>query len=151
VPNLIPRHCVRQSHRNLAFEARKKRLNDEIKVRAIETAQILQELIDLAKQMREADKRGEDLGFTTEELAFYDAVEVNDGAVKVLGDEKPSPANSSTPSTRTLPSTGPKKRASKPSFAPWSSAFFASAATPPTSRKKPPPPSSNKPICCAAT
>ena len=98
--------------RNLAFEALKKLLNDEIKVRskrnlvqsrlfsqmleesirkyqnrAIETAQILQELIDLAKQMREADKRGEDLGFTTEELAFYDALEVNDSAVKILGDE----------------------------------------------------------------
>jgi len=59
------------------------------------TAQILQELIDLAKQMREADKRGENLGFTTEELAFYDALEVNDSAVKVLGDEtlKTSPAN----------------------------------------------------------
>src|SRR6267143_1594478 len=55
--------------------------------RAIETAQILQELIDLAKRMREADKRGEDLGFTTEELAFYDALEINDSAVKVLGDE----------------------------------------------------------------
>jgi type I restriction enzyme R subunit len=98
--------------KNLAFEALKKLLNDEIKIRsrknlvqsclfsqmleecirkyqnrAIETAQILQELIDLAKQMREADKRGEDLGFTTEELAFYDALEVNDSAVKVLGDE----------------------------------------------------------------
>ena len=98
--------------RNLAFEALKKLLNDEIKVRAkknlvqsrlfsqmleesirkyqnraIETAQILQELIDLAKQMREADKRGENLGFTTEELAFYDALEVNDSAVKVLGDD----------------------------------------------------------------
>jgi type I restriction enzyme R subunit len=55
--------------------------------RAIETAQILQELIDLAKQMREADRRGEELGFTIEELAFYDALEVNDSAVKVLGDE----------------------------------------------------------------
>ena len=55
--------------------------------RAVETAQILQELIDLAKEMREADKRGEKLGFTTEELAFYDALEVNDSAVKILGDE----------------------------------------------------------------
>ncbi|HEY4581103.1 MAG TPA: type I restriction enzyme endonuclease domain-containing protein, partial [Candidatus Acidoferrales bacterium] len=37
--------------------------------------------------MREANKRGEELGFTEEELAFYDALEVNDSAVKVLGDE----------------------------------------------------------------
>jgi hypothetical protein len=98
--------------RNLAFEVLKKLLNDEIKVRSrknlvqsrlfsqmleesirkyqnrsIETAQVIQELIDLAKQMREANKRGEDLGFSDEELAFYDALEVNDSAVKVLGDE----------------------------------------------------------------
>jgi len=37
--------------------------------------------------MREADKRGENLGFTTEELAFYDALEVSDSAVKILGDD----------------------------------------------------------------
>ncbi len=54
---------------------------------SIETARVIQELIDLAKEMREASKRGEKLGFTDEELAFYDALEVNDSAVKVLGDE----------------------------------------------------------------
>ena len=37
--------------------------------------------------MREADQRGEDLGLTEEEIAFYDALEVNDSAVQVLGDE----------------------------------------------------------------
>lgn len=98
--------------RNLAFEVLKKLLNDEIKTRSkknlvqsrlfsqmleesirkyqnrsIETAAIIQELIDLAKDMREAAKRGENLGFTDEGLAFYDALEVNDSAVKVLGDE----------------------------------------------------------------
>src|SRR5467141_1659514 len=36
--------------------------------------------------MREANKRGEDLGMTEDELAFYDALEVNDSAVKVLGE-----------------------------------------------------------------
>jgi type I restriction enzyme R subunit len=99
-------------HRNLAFEVLKKLLSDEIKARArknliqsrlfsqmleetirkyqnrsIEAAHVIQELIDLAKEMREAAKRGEKLGFTDEELAFYDALEVNDSAVKVLGDE----------------------------------------------------------------
>ena len=99
-------------HRNLAFEVLRKLLNDEIKTRAkknlvqsrlfsqmleetirkyqnrsIETARVIQELIDLAKDMREASKRGQDLGFTDEELAFYDALEVNDSAVKILGDE----------------------------------------------------------------
>ena len=99
-------------HRNLALEVLRKLLNDEIKTRSkknlvqsrlfshmleetirkyqnrsIETAQVIQELIDLAKDMREANKRGEKLGFSDEELAFYDALEVNDSAVKVLGDE----------------------------------------------------------------
>ncbi len=55
--------------------------------RAIETAQVIEELIGLAKAMREADRRGEDLGLSDDELAFYDALETNDSAVKVLGDE----------------------------------------------------------------
>jgi len=98
--------------RNLAFELLKKLLNDEIKVRSkknlvqsksfaemlekaikkyqnksIETTKVIEELIKLAKDMREANKRGEKLNLTEEELAFYDALEVNDSAVKVLGDE----------------------------------------------------------------
>jgi type I restriction enzyme R subunit len=55
--------------------------------RSIETAQVITELIEIAKQMREARNRGQDLGLTEDELAFYDALEVNDSAVKVLGDE----------------------------------------------------------------
>ncbi|MCA3747625.1 MAG: type I restriction endonuclease subunit R, partial [Rubrobacter sp.] len=55
--------------------------------RAIEAAQVIEELIELARQMREANARGEELGLTEEEVAFYDALEVNDSAVKVLGDE----------------------------------------------------------------
>jgi type I restriction enzyme R subunit len=54
--------------------------------RAIETAQVIEELIALAKQMRAANERGEELGFSEEELAFYDALETNDSAVKVLGE-----------------------------------------------------------------
>ena len=100
-------------HKNLAFELLKKLLNDEIKSRskrnliqgrsfaelleqaikkyqnkAIEAAKVIEELISLAKKMREADKRGEDLGLTFDEVAFYDALEVNDSAVKVLGDDE---------------------------------------------------------------
>jgi type I site-specific restriction-modification system R (restriction) subunit len=55
--------------------------------RAIEAAQVIEELIRLAKEMREANARGEKLGLTEDELAFYDALETNDSAVKVLGDE----------------------------------------------------------------
>jgi len=55
--------------------------------RAIETAQVIEELIQLARDMRAAEARGEDLGLTDDELAFYDALETNDSAVKVLGDE----------------------------------------------------------------
>jgi type I restriction enzyme R subunit len=54
--------------------------------RAIEAAQVIEELIALARDMREASARGEQLGLTEDELAFYDALETNDSAVKVLGE-----------------------------------------------------------------
>ncbi len=54
--------------------------------RAIEAAQVIEELIALAKEMREADQRGEQLGMSEDEVAFYDALEVSDSAVKVLGE-----------------------------------------------------------------
>ena len=98
--------------RNLALELLRKLLNDEIKARSrknvvearsfaelleksiqryqnrsIETAQVIAQLIELAKEMRAAHHRGESLGLSEDELAFYDALEVNDSAVKVLGDE----------------------------------------------------------------
>lgn len=98
--------------RNLAVELLRKLLNDEIKVRSrrnlvqsrsfaelleksirayqnrvIEAAQVIEELIELARQMREASKRGEDLGLGEDELAFYDALETNDSAVAILGDD----------------------------------------------------------------
>ncbi|HEX7118397.1 MAG TPA: DUF3387 domain-containing protein, partial [Longimicrobiales bacterium] len=99
-------------HRNLAVELLQKLLKGEIATRrrknvvqarsfaemlersvrryqnrAIEAAQVIEELIALAREMREANARGEALGLTEEELAFYDALETNDSAVKVLGDE----------------------------------------------------------------
>jgi type I restriction enzyme R subunit len=55
--------------------------------RAIEAAKVIEELIALAKDMRAAEARGEHLGLSEDELAFYDALETNDSAVKVLGDE----------------------------------------------------------------
>ena len=55
--------------------------------RAITSAEVIQELINLAKEMSEASRRGVDLGLSEDELAFYDALEVNDSAVQVLGDE----------------------------------------------------------------
>ena len=54
--------------------------------RAVETAQVIEELIALAKDMRAAASRGDELHLTDDEIAFYDALEVNDSAVKVLGD-----------------------------------------------------------------
>ena len=54
--------------------------------RAIDTAKVIEALIQLAKDMRAANARGEALKLTEEELAFYDALEVNDSAVKVLGE-----------------------------------------------------------------
>ena len=54
--------------------------------RAVEAAQVIEELIQLAREMREANARGEKLGLKEDELAFYDALETNDSAVQVLGD-----------------------------------------------------------------
>ncbi len=55
--------------------------------RALEAAQVIEALIGLARHMREAQARGDALGLTDDELAFYDALEANDSAVKVLGDD----------------------------------------------------------------
>jgi len=99
-------------HRNLAVELLQKLLKGEIATRrrknvvqarsfaemleqairryqnrAIEAAQVIEELIQLARDMRQANARGEALGLAEDELAFYDALEANDSAVKVLGDE----------------------------------------------------------------
>ena len=99
-------------HRNLAVELLQKLLRGEVAARrrknvvqarsfaemleqtlrryqnrAIEAAQVIEELIALAKHMREANARGERLGLSEDELAFYDALETNDSAVQVLGDE----------------------------------------------------------------
>jgi type I restriction enzyme R subunit len=98
--------------RNLAVELLRKLLMGEIRVRrrknvvqsrsflemlesslrkyqnrAIEAAQVIEELIGLAKDMREASARGEALNLTEDEVAFYDALGINDSAVKVLGED----------------------------------------------------------------
>jgi type I restriction enzyme R subunit len=98
--------------RNLAIELLRKLLNDELKMRmrknlvqsrsfmellertirsyqnrTLESAEVIAELIKLAEEMREAQKRGEKLKLTEEEIAFYDALEINDSAVQELGDE----------------------------------------------------------------
>jgi type I restriction enzyme R subunit len=55
--------------------------------RTLAAADVIIELIKLGEDMREAQKRGEKLNLTEDEIAFYDALEVNDSAVKVLGDD----------------------------------------------------------------
>ena len=55
--------------------------------RTVEAAQVIEELIQLAQELREASARGEKLGLSEDEGAFYDALETNDSAVQVLGDE----------------------------------------------------------------
>lgn len=97
-------------HQNIALETLKKLLNDEIKVRSkmnfvqsrtlmemlqnsinryqnniLTAAEVIQELIDLAKEIKKADKRGENLGLSEYELAFYDAIANNKSARDVLG------------------------------------------------------------------
>jgi len=53
----------------------------------ISSAEVIQELINLAKDIKEADRKGEDLGLDFREFAFYSALEVNDSAVSILGDD----------------------------------------------------------------
>jgi type I restriction enzyme R subunit len=98
-------------HKNLAVEVMRKLLEGEIKVRqrknlvqarsfaemlektirryqnrAVEAAQVIEELIALAREMREADKRGEQLGLSDEELAFYDALQASGSVAQVLSE-----------------------------------------------------------------
>jgi len=105
---------VRQlPQRNLALELLKKLINDEIRThmrknvvqarsfadmleqavrkyqnRAIEAAQVIEELIQLAKDIRKAQTRGQELGLTNDEVAFYDALAENQSARDVMGDEQ---------------------------------------------------------------
>jgi type I restriction enzyme R subunit len=54
--------------------------------RAVETAQVIEELIAMARKFQAAAQRGEDLGLNSDELAFYDALATNEAAVRELGD-----------------------------------------------------------------
>jgi len=99
--------------KNLALEMLKKLINDEIKARskknviqarsfaemlelavkkyqnrAIEAAEIIQELIELARELRKSEQRGDSLGLTEDEVAFYDALADNGSAKDMIGDEK---------------------------------------------------------------
>ena len=56
--------------------------------RAISTMEVIEELIKLAKEMDAATKRGEELGLTDDEIAFYDALAANASAVQAMGDDK---------------------------------------------------------------
>lgn len=100
-------------HKNVAAELLEKLLKDELKVRskrnlvqsqlfseklrntlnayhnrAIATQEVIEELIKLAKEMDAANKRGERLGLTDDEIAFYDALAANESAVQAMGDDK---------------------------------------------------------------
>jgi type I restriction enzyme R subunit len=97
---------------NLQLELLRKLLNDEIRTvrrknivqarlfsdlleaaiatytnRSLSTAEIIAQLVELAKQMRDAHQRGDALGLASDEVAFYDAIVQNDAAVLELGDE----------------------------------------------------------------
>lgn len=60
---------------------------NEYKNRGIDTLQVIEELLELAKKISEADRRGEGLGLSDEEIAFYDALADNESAVEILGNE----------------------------------------------------------------
>jgi type I restriction enzyme R subunit len=100
-------------YKNVAIELLKQLLSNEIKLRSrhnltkskslmdmldsaikryqnnlLTTAEIIEELIRIAREINQADQRGEKLGLNEDELAFYDALGTNDRAVQVLGDEQ---------------------------------------------------------------
>ncbi len=100
-------------HKNVAAELLQKLLKDELRVRAkrnlvqtqvfseklkktlnayhnraISTMQVLEELIGLAKDLDAATKRGQALGLSDDEIAFYDALAANESAVEAMGDDK---------------------------------------------------------------
>jgi type I restriction enzyme, R subunit len=104
---------AQMDHKNLALEALRKLINDGIRSRskshivqsklfsdrleeavaryhanAITTAEVLQELIRIAKDFREARLRGEETGLSDEEIAFYDALAENNSAVEAMGDDQ---------------------------------------------------------------
>ncbi|TVT63621.1 MAG: type I restriction endonuclease subunit R [Pseudomonas sp.] len=76
---------------NLAQEKKFSELLDSVikryQNRSIETAQVIEELIEMAKKFAAASKRGEQLGLNDDELAFYDALANNEASVRELGDE----------------------------------------------------------------
>jgi type I restriction enzyme R subunit len=55
--------------------------------RSIETAQVMEELVEMARKFREAASRGESLGLSDDEVKFYDALIINESAVRELSDE----------------------------------------------------------------
>ncbi|MFH1244209.1 MAG: type I restriction endonuclease subunit R [bacterium] len=98
-------------HKNVALELLKKLLNDELRImtrtnlvksrsfaqmleetirkyqnRTIEAAQVIAELLELAKKIRDEKNKGKDMGLTEEEVAFYDALANNESAIRELGD-----------------------------------------------------------------
>ena len=150
--------------RNLALELLQKLLADEIKTRfrrnvvesrrfsemlaaamrqyqnrALTSAQVIEELIDLARELREAHRRGQQLGLSEDELAFYDALETNDSAVTVLGDEtlkqiaQELVCNGAAQRHDRL---DPARKRPRQACASWSSACCASMAIRPTSRRR---------------
>ncbi len=76
---------------NLAQEKKFSELLDSVikryQNRSIETAQVIEELIEMAKKFAAASKRGDELGLNDDELAFYDALANNEASVRELGDE----------------------------------------------------------------
>lgn len=99
--------------KNLALELLRKLINDDIKIRlkknavqarsfadlldktilryqnrSIDAAQVIAELIGIAKEIRASNQRGEELGLSEEELAFYDALAVNGSAKQIMGDRQ---------------------------------------------------------------
>lgn len=100
-------------YKNVALELLKKLLNDEVRIRTkrniaqsrtlmemldramnryqnnlLSTAEIIDELIKIANELRKADSRAQTMNMTSDELAFYDALSLNESAAEVMGDDQ---------------------------------------------------------------
>lgn len=113
LPDEFLQEVKSMQYKNVALELLKKLLNDEVKVRIkrniaqsktlmemlngainkyqnnlLTTAEVIDELIKIAQDLKKADMRSSEMGVSSDELAFYDALSLNDSATEVLGDEQ---------------------------------------------------------------
>ena len=134
----IKTRAKRQLVQSRAFSEMLKKTLNAYRNRAIATQEIIEELIRLAKEMREAACRGHDLGLNDDEIAFYDALAMNESAVRAMGSDelKVIAAELVTQVRKSVTIDWTVRESAARGFASWSAAFSASTATRLTCRRR---------------